>query len=215
MKSLLALALLAGTAHADDTFEAKAQSAQRVRDLGDLAWALTTTCETGDDVQQRQCRHLRDSRMKELAGATLLVDAQPGGFEVGAWSPAKKSIPIALSACVDCAGSAVGGKTFYITGVGPTVEGGKVHGARLLDTTRQFSDEAAAKSWLALAQTARIQFLVKVPDKARWQIAGKDGLTLEILGYRIYAPCRGEILAASPSSGAVEADKKACAKATK
>ena len=220
MKSLLVIALLAGTGHralADDSFEAKAQSAQRIRDLADLAWALTATCEAGDDVQQRQCRHVRDTRTKQLAGATLLVDAKPGAFEVGAWSAAKKSIPLTLTACIDCGGVTVGGKTLYMTGANaqPILEGGKLKTVRLLDTTRQFSDEATAKAWLKMVGGVRIQMLVKVPeksDKVRWQIAGKDGLGLEIVGYRVYAPCEGTIIVASPTSGPVEADKKACAK---
>ena len=218
MHLLLAAALIAGTAQgarADETFESK--SAVRVRDLADLAWALTATCDTGDEVQQRQCRHLRDTRVKQLAGATLLVDAQPGAFEVGAWSPAKKSVPFSLTACIDCAGVAVNGKTYYLTGAGGQVqmEGGQLRTARLLDTTRTFTDEATAKAWLKMIAAVRIQMLVKIPDKVRWQIAGRDGLGLQILGYRVYVPCEGTIVVASPASGNVDADKKACPKPSK
>jgi hypothetical protein len=212
MRALLIVALLASAARADESFEAKAQGAQRVHSLGDLAWALTATCETGEDVQQRQCRHLREARLKELASATFLVEAKASSFEVGAWSPQKKSIPLTLSACIDCEGFTVNGKTLFATGAAPTVDGGRVKGARLLDTTRQFNDEGAAKAWLTAAKTARVQLLVKVPEKARWSISGKDGLALDIVGYRVYSPCEGTVFAASPSSGPVEPDKKACAK---
>jgi hypothetical protein len=86
--------------------------------------------------------------------------------------------------------------------------------ARLLDTTRTFPDEATAKAWLKVVGSARVQLLVKVPDKgARWQAGGKDGLALEIVGYRVYAACAGTVIVASPTSSNVEPDKTACAKA--
>jgi len=219
-KPLLIIAALVASgplAHAEDSFESRAQGAVRIANLSDLAWALTATCDAGDEVQQRQCRHLRDTRVKQLAGATLLVDAQPGAFEVGAWSPAKKSVPLSVTACIDCAGVAVNGKTYYLTGAGGQVmmEGGQLRTARLLDTTRTFTDEATAKAWLKMIGAVRIQMLVKIPDKVRWQIAGRDGLGLEILGYRVYVPCEGTIVVASPTSGNVEADKKACPKPSK
>ena len=217
MRLLLAAALIAGTAHgarADETFESK--STVRVRDLADLTWALTATCETGDDVQQRQCRIVRDARQKELAGATLLVDAKPAAFELGAWSPAKKSVPLSLSACIDCGGVAVGGKTYFLTGANaqPAADGARVKTAvRLLDTTRTFPDEGTAKAWLEVTGAVRVQMLVKVPDRAaRWQVGGKDGLALDIVGYRVYAPCTGAVIVASPASGPLDPDKAACAK---
>ena len=221
---LLAVVAVIGTAqpaHADETFESKVAGAQRVRDLGDLAWALTATCEIGDDVQQRQCRHVRDTRQKQLAGATLLVDAKPAAFALGVYSAAKKSVSLALSACIDCGGVAVNGKTFFLTGANaqPVAEGARVKTAvHLLDTTRTFPDEDTAKAWLKVVGAVRVQMLVKVPersdkaDKLRWQIAGKEGLSLEIVGYRVYAACEGTIVVASPASGPVQADKAACAK---
>jgi hypothetical protein len=218
MRLLLAAAIVAGTvqgARADETFESK--GGQRIRDVADLAWALTATCEAGDDVQQRQCRLVRDARQKQLAGTTLLVDAKPAAFEVGAWSPAKKSIALSLSACIDCGGVAVAGKTYFLTGANaqPVSDGARVKtAARLLDTTRTFPDEATAKAWLKVVGAARVQLLVKVPDKgARWQVGGKEGLALDIIGYRVYGACEGTVIVASPPSGNVEPDKTACAKA--
>lgn len=215
MKLLAAIATLAAasTVHAD-SFEANAQGAQRVKDLANVAWALTTTCEAGDDVQQRQCRHLRDARIKELTSANLVIDAKPSAFEVGAWSAAKKSIPISLTACIDCAGLQIDGKTLYVTGQNaqPVMDSGKLKALRLLDTARAFSDEGSAVAWLKSVGDVRIQLVVKVPEKVRWQAAGREGLGLEILAYRVYAPCEGTVVVANPPSGPIEADKKACAK---
>ena len=205
MRALLVVAGLTAAAHADDF-----ASAQRIR-VDDLAWAVTATCDAGDDVEQRQCRHVRDQRQKQLAGATLLVEAQPSAFEVGAWSPAKKSVPITLTACIDCAGLKLDTRTLYVTGAGPYAENGKLKAPRLLDTARPFADEATAKKFLALATGARVEMLVKIPDKVRWQQAGKDGIGLDIVGYRVIARCEGVILVARPEGSTAVPDKTACA----
>jgi hypothetical protein len=196
---------LAGVAHADDF-----ASAQKVR-VDDLAWSLTASCETGDDLQQRQCRHVREASAKELAGKTLLVDAK-AEVEVGAYSAAKKSVPLALAGCVDCGGVLVEGKQLVITGGTPTFDGGKWKTGKQLDTARQFNDESAAKQWIAAVGKSRVQLLVKVPEKVKWTIAGKEGLGLDIVGYRVYLPCEGTIIASKPESANVDPDKRACSK---
>lgn len=205
MRAILLVAAMGAVAHADDF-----ASAQKVR-VDDLAWTLTASCETGDDVQQRQCRHVRDAGMKELAGKTLLVEAK-AEVELGAYSAAKKSVPLALAGCVDCAGVLVEGKPLVITGGTPTFEGGKWKTGRQLDTARQFNSEDAAKQWIAAVGKARVQLLVKVPEKVRWTVAGKEGLGLDIVGYRVYLPCEGTIIASKPESQNVDPDKRACAK---
>lgn len=199
-----------GVAAADDTFESKATGAQRVRQLEDVVWALTAACDKGDDVQQRQCRVLRDTRAKALAGATLLVEAESDALAVGTWNPAKKSVAIALSSCIRCGGVQIEGRSWLVTGATPQVAGGKAKTALIYDNAKQFSDEPAAKKWLKTVDQLRVQMLVKVPDKRRFQVSGKDGLLLDVLGYRVVHPCTGAVVIANPPAGNVEADKKAC-----
>lgn len=97
-----------------------------------------------------------------------------------------------------------------MTGTAPRVEGGKVRGAALYDNARQFSDEASASAWIKSIKNARVQMVLKVPDKRRWQVGGKDGLLLDVIGYRVISPCDGGIVLASPASNPVPADRKAC-----
>src|ERR1700690_1961988 len=101
MKALVIVVLLgvATTAAAEDSFETKAAGAVRIHRIENVVWAFTAPCDTGDEVQQRQCRQVRDARASELLHATLLVDADADAFDVGAWDPKKKSVPLALSAC--------------------------------------------------------------------------------------------------------------------
>jgi hypothetical protein len=202
MRALVLLSVLAAApAFADDTFEAKATGAQRLGRVENLVWAFTAPCDGGDDTQQRQCRRVRDTRAAELAGATLLVDADKDAFDVGAWSAAKKSVALTLKSCIRCSGVELDGKTYVVVGSGE---------AKLYDNAKQFADEAAAKAFTKAVANARVQLLVKVPAKPKTVAAGKPAVTLDILGYRVIAPCDGSVVLANPKSGPVEPDKKQC-----
>ena len=196
MRALAVLLLLAGVAHADDTFEAKAQGAQRVKRIENVVWTLTATCDKGNDTENRQCRRVRDTRAGELAGATLLVDADADAFDMGAFDAKRKSLTLSLTPCIRCAGVEVEGKTYVVSG----------GSAKLYDNAKAFSDEAAAKAWAKSIGNARVQMLVKVPAKP---VSGTT-VKLDIVGYRVWAPCDGTIVVANPPSGPAEADKKAC-----
>ncbi|HET9991806.1 MAG TPA: hypothetical protein VFQ65_24925 [Kofleriaceae bacterium] len=215
--ALLAAQLASGAAYADDTFEAKAQIAQRLHRVESLVWALTAQCDAGDDVQQRQCRRVRDARAKELATATWIVDADADSFDVGPWNAQKKSVAITLDACVRCAGVEVDGKTWFVTGVapgpGPHFEGGRLRPGALLDNGRAFADDKVAEMWTHAVAKVRVELVVKLAAKPRWSESGKNGIALDVLAYRVYTPCDGTIIASSPPSSPVEADKKACAAA--
>jgi hypothetical protein len=211
----LGAALLAShAARADDTFEARAQTAQRLHRVESLVWALTATCDAGDDIQQRQCRQVRDARAKELATGTWIVDADADSFDVGPWNTQKKSVPITLDACVRCAGVEVDGKTWFVTGIvpgaAPHFEGGRLRPGALFDNGRTFADDKIAEMWTRAVAKARVELVVKLGPKPRWSENGKNGIGLEVLAYRVYTPCDGAIIAASPPSSPVEADKKAC-----
>ena len=212
LAALAVLAAAAPAARADDSFEARARGAEHVRALDGLVWALTAPCDQGDDTARRQCRLVRDGRVSELAGATLLVEAEAGAFAAGAWDAAKKSVPLELTGCIRCAGVEVAGKTWYVVLAGkpPHVEGDRLAADRIYDNARTFPDEASASAWTATLAGARVQLLVKVPAKPRWTAAGKDGIALELVGYRVIAPCDGSIVVASPPSGPAEPDKAHC-----
>jgi len=214
MKAVIAgLLLVAATAHADDTFEAKAAGAQRVKRLENVVWALTATCDKGDDTENRQCRRVRDTRAAELAGATLLVDGDGDAFDVGAFDAKRKSLALSLTSCIRCSGVELDGKTWFIAGAGaPPTWGrdGKMKTQPLFDNSRAFSDESAAKAWQKAISNTRVQLLVKVPAKPTWTIDGRNGVTLDIVGYRVISPCDGTVVLATPPSAAAEADPLAC-----
>lgn len=204
MRALVILALLATPAFADDTFEAKADGAERIKHIDDVVWAFTATCNTGDDTQQRQCRQLRDTRQAALANATLLVDADKSAFTVGAWNAKAKSIPLTLGACVDCAGVTVDGKKWIVVASADPK-------TKLYDNARQAADENAAKAFAKLAADATVQLVVKVAAKPKQTVDGKQALVLDVLGYRVASPCEGSIIVANPPAQPLPPNKKLCA----
>ena len=210
----IALVLAASTvARADDTFERKANAAVPVNSFEDVVWALTAPCDKGDELHQRQCRLIRDTRAKQLTGATLLVDAEPGAFVAGPWNPAKRSVPLVLEACIRCGGVQVDGRTWHLTGSTAHMNGTKLSAAALYDNARPFPDEARAKKWIAGVKAARTQMVLKVPDKRRWLVGGNDGLLFEVLAWRVVQPCTGEVVISSLPSGPAEKDRAACSAA--
>jgi hypothetical protein len=217
MRALAILALISalvlGAAHdaaADDTFESRATGAQRIRHLDDLVWAFAAPCDAGNDTHQRQCRRLRDTRAAQLANATLLVEADRDAFTVTAYSPQKKSMELALAACVSCKGVDVDGKKYFVVANKEGTSSPKL-ASKLFDSARAFPTKAAAEKFTASTKDAKIQLLVKVPAKPAWSDGDKRGISVDLIGYRVYSPCDGSVLIASPKSTTGEVDKKACA----
>jgi hypothetical protein len=210
----VAVLLASHAAHAEDTFEARAQGAQKLHRVEGLVWALTAACDAGDDVQQRQCKRVREARAKELQSGTWLVDADVDAFDIGPFNAQKKSVSVSLDACIRCTGVEVDGKTWYVTGNAPGgrphFEGGRLRPGTLYDKAQAFSEEATAAMWARTTAKVRVEMVVKLAAKPRWSDGGKNGLALDVLGYRVITPCDGAIVVAQPASSPVEADKKAC-----
>ena len=95
-------------------FTALAVGAEPMHRLDGLVWALQASCETGDAVDQRQCRKVRDSRQRALAGQLLLVEGQAGAFTTGAWEPKTRSVSWQLVGCIRCDGIEIEGVRYQI-----------------------------------------------------------------------------------------------------
>jgi len=212
--AVVAVLIASHAAHAEDTFEARAQGAEKLHRVEGLVWALTAACDAGDDVQQRQCKRVREARAKELQTGTWLVDADVDAFDIGPFNAQKKSVSVSLDACIRCTGVEVDGKTWYVTGNAPGgkphFEGGRLRPGTLYDKAQAFSEEAAAAMWARTTAKVRVEMVVKLAAKPRWNDGGKNGLALDVLAYRVITPCDGAIVVAQPASSPVEADKKAC-----
>lgn len=213
MRAHVAFALvctLATPAIADDA-PGSVFSATKVSRVEDVVWALTASCTNhGDDTQQRQCRQLRDARVKELATQTMLLEGDATAFTVGTFDAAKKSAQVSLSACVYCSPIVVDGKSYMVFGGAPRVADGTAKPPMLHDNVQTFADANEYAAWKKKVAAARVDLVVKVPATRTWSAAGKTGILLDIVGYRVVVPCTGEVVLAKPASLPVEADKKSC-----
>ena len=86
---------------------------------------------------------------------------------------------------------------------------------QLHDSSRQFASEGAATAWRTAVARPRVQMVIKVPERKRWTVAGKEGLLVEVQAYRVVVPCTGVVVLASPTAGNALPDKKACTAVTK
>jgi hypothetical protein len=200
------------------TFEKLAEGAAPLANIDSLVWAMTASCSAGDDLAQRQCRLVRDAAVKELTSKPLLVDVDDA-FTVGAWDVNKKSVPMSLVGCLACDGVALDGTTWHVTGSldgsyssGPKVGKDGPRGGVLHETARTFRDDAAAVAWqTSVGGRLRTQLLVTVPGSPTWTNNGLRGITVKILGYRVYDPCDGSIVSSLPTAGPGPMSKSACA----
>lgn len=206
---------------AKPTFEALSKSATRV-DRGGIAgllWAVSASCDgAGDALDVRQCRAIKAARADRLADQTFIVPGDAGAFVVGAFDVKKKSIPLTLSGCVACVEPIeVAGKQLYVVAnkAAPTFAGAVAKAAVIHETTRTFSDEEQALDWRAkVVPRLQTEFVVRLVERgAVWQRDGKDGVAVEILGFRVFDPCDGGIVCASPASGKAAVDRAACGEA--
>lgn len=211
-----ALSAAAGTARADQSFDAEARKATEVvgpEGLGALFWSQLAPCKADDDFTRRQCEGVREARRQKVAASTFLVSAD-GAIEPEPFNEKAMSIDVAVRACAACGGVELAGERRYIVGRGDVkLVGGRVRAASLHTGTRTFKTRAEGKEWATtVAPRLRADFLVRIPGKLEtWSEGGATGYKIEILGFRVVDPCRGEVLWSNPPAGNIPADPDAAA----
>ena len=202
-----------------EKFEEAAASAVEVRSpkaFAAIMWSFNADCgSSSSDMERRQCEGIKAARTKQVLGNTYLVEGDAKAFSVGAWDDKKKSVPLTLIGCVSCVSALdIDGERRYVVGDkgAPTIGGGSVAGAEVHVTSKSFKSEAAAKKWIAgVVPRLRTQFLVKVPAKGKpWKKGEVSGYNVEIVGFRVYDPCDGDVVCASPASDGGVVEKKQC-----
>src|SRR5687767_8925470 len=135
-------------------FDEAASGANRVRKLDRVVWALTATCEGGDDLAKRQCRILRDAAAAKLRGQKLIVEVTSGAVEIGAWDSGGKATPITIRGCIACDGIAVDGTTWYVVSNkgAPRVLPGAIEAAVHFETVKAFANDALASGWKTMIE---------------------------------------------------------------
>lgn len=217
MVSAAALVLSMGGAAWAQSFDGVAQKARPVdgdRALGALFWSQEVSCgKAGGELEKRQCEAVRDARKRSIAGATYLTQAEPGSVSVGSFDAKTKSLSLTVRACLACAKPVDAGTTpLVIIGGAPTPDHGKIVSAPLTTAHVTLASPTAAKKFSTeVAPRLRTEILFQLGDKpARWKAGGAQGYKVTIAGYRVVDPCTGAVYAASPKSGTVAPDKRAC-----
>lgn len=209
-----------GKAAADD-FGAMAKNAKVIHGgdgVSALFWSQEASCANRkSDLLRRQCEQVKAQRRADVADQTYLVEAGSSALdlstEAGALGKDGKKEPtkvtLTLRACVACDDQ----DGAIILGSGKhTVKGKKVEAAELATSTRSFDRPELAEHWQTyVASRLRAQFIVKLPARVdKFKAGGRDAYKVEVLGYRLYDPCLGEVLSADPTSQRAPQDAKTC-----
>jgi hypothetical protein len=199
------------------TFDDVSKGATRLdRDgIGGVLWSLNASCDGGDDLEQRQCKAIKAARARRVAGKSFIVPGDASAFVVGAWDGKKKAVPLTLSGCVACAEPiSIGGKPLYVVSnkAAPSFKGAVAAAATIHETTRQFKSEEEAIKWRTeVVPRLKTEFVVTIAgENAKWKRESKEGIAVAIVGFRVYDPCDGKIVCASPKSSRAAVDKVAC-----
>jgi hypothetical protein len=218
-----ALAMAAGAARAqsgakaEPTFEDMARSATPVAGawgLGAVLWSQLGGCDkTTSDLERRQCEGVRDARLAQQRGRSFLVAVDAAPVRVGAWDGNKKSAALTVEPCLVCdAPIDIGGEPLFVVGPGKVnVSGGAIEVAPVHAGARVFKDDKELAAWKAeVLPRLRSEFVVRVDDPKRWSDGGSKGVQVEVVAYRTYDECTGEIVASRPASRPVDPNRKAC-----
>lgn len=194
-----------------------ARAADRIdaRALPALFWAQSASCDRlGDDMLRRQCRGIRLVRGVAASAKTFLVRADATALEAGAWDAARAAVPLALRGCLACKEpiEVAGERRYVVTRGGVAVDASGVAAAPVYRGLRRVDDEPAAAEVKAhIVPRLRAELIVRpTPKPETWTQAGRSGYFVELVGYRLYDPCDGSVLAASPMSVSAEVDGSTC-----
>ena len=222
---LMTLVFCAGVASAEgdddaggkQSFDDVSAGATRLdRDgVGGILWSLHASCDDGDELERRQCEAVKEARARRVAGRSFIVPGDVSAFTVGAWDADSKSLPLALAGCVACAEPiSIAGTPLYVVSnkAAPTFKGAVAHAAVIHETDRKFKSEQEAIEWRTqVVPRLKTEFVVKIAgDKSKWKREGKEGIAVEVVGFRVYDPCNGGIVCAYPKSSKAAIDRAAC-----
>jgi hypothetical protein len=181
--------------------------AQVVSNIDDAVWALVHACNGTDTLEQRQCRAVRDARIKAWTSKVLLITPDPGAFVFSDWDPKAKSIVWSLQACIRCSGVTVDGAKYevladrIVPGV-PTQTPSQINSSSIVvptiaGDTRVFRNALSADNWLQRAKRASVSLLVRASSQSVWHDGTRQGVSFDVVGYRIWDRCDGFVIAAS------------------
>ena len=209
MKVALALLILmmAPQAHADK-FEESLQEATMVPDSNALAalfWSADPKCDSLENSLHRsQCVEVSSKRRQEVSGKTFFVE---GTSAVSVQKAGKKAVKINVYASFS-----KGEDESWVVGQGAVVKADTVPKTLHKNVTKKFKDEQYLAHWSQyVAPRLKTEFLVQIPSNVKsFKAKGKSGFQLEVVGYRLFDPCSGDVLSAKPAAKRAPQDSASC-----
>jgi hypothetical protein len=205
----------AGGARADG-FAAVAEGARALqgpRALAAVLWAELGRCGGDDELERRACEGVRAGRRAQLADERFVVAGDARSLELGAFDPVKRSAPLTVTACLACAQPVtLDGAELYVAGTAKVaLVDGVVKPRPARETAVVFDSAAAYDAWVAdTLPRLRREFVIVAAGAVAWTKVDAPGAAVEVLGWRVYDPCTGKVIASEPASADLAPDAKAC-----
>jgi hypothetical protein len=214
----------AGAGATSGTFEdllAAARPLANEADLARLLEPLFAECDTGDELEARQCAGVHRYLESLVRSETYVLTGDGAALSWSAYDPGSRKIELDVEGCLACARPLrIGDKPrFVTTRIPKSIKGGKATGLDVAFHEVAFPDPKSASRWeLKVAPRLRVQFVFKVG--APWKSGSGDksyeGVAFIPLAHRIYDACTGQVaISEPPSQGRVavsraEASKLRC-----
>jgi hypothetical protein len=195
---------------AGESYETLGQGAVRTRDIATLLSPFVESCDNEKrDIDRARCQATIAYLRRTLPRRTFAFTSdEPGVVAVSDYDAAVKGYHVALAGCVACTKPITLGKAKeprLITLKVPEKDADTLLKAVSLSrNTFGFDSLADAKRWLdAERPFLRAEFLFQpqiVGDV--WTYAGNRGVSLKLVGARVYNRCTGDVLVSKPPSTA-------------
>lgn len=188
---------------------------QDMQGLAPYLWAYRASCDAiENDLQKRQCQGLRALRQQQIAGKNFLVRGDRRSFRLADFDPQQKGAPLFVYACFACTGPIdAQGQVLYVTGQGEkSVFGTQILGPVIYTEALPFKTAEEAAQWKTeVGPRLRTEYVVRIPDSdVFWSASGVEGLSVEILGFRVYDPCTGKMVISQPKAKSLPRDESTC-----
>ncbi|HEY7372714.1 MAG TPA: hypothetical protein VIF57_11180 [Polyangia bacterium] len=193
------------------SFEALGHGAVRTRDIETLLSSIVERCDSEKrDLDRVRCQATTAYLRRTLPAKTFAFTSdEPGVVAVSDYDAAVKGYHVALAGCVACSKPVTIGKAkeprFVTLKVPEAGADSLAKAVALSHNTFGFDSLAEAKRWLEAERPfLRAEFLFQpqiVGDV--WTFGAGRGVSLKLVGARVYNRCTGDVLVSKPPSTAM------------
>jgi hypothetical protein len=174
------------------TFEDLAADAEHVAELGDIVRPYVDHCDDKADEARRVCEGVREFLQGHALDRRLAMDVE-GALDVGPYQLKTRSIPVTVRACVTCAaaGIDVDGTKVWLGVPGRT---------ELAKRAVPLAPEEVKPWEEGVRRQLRAEVLFTLAKRPATGVSGAHALGVEVVGWRVYNRCTGEVLWSEPAS---------------